>query len=362
MSTGYGTFEDPTDEDAQIAAIADLQRELFEHDLDQDREDEPSAPPHLQLQFAGYNRPTESEETMIQNMLDVDYSGAGVGIPPPELNGYDTQQQEHEQPEESEQLDSAMQQTMSSGSASYGAVGDESADGTPNRVPAQFAYVPDDDQGGSYSPSYPGAVGGGYSPSFPNGMDDGENEAPPHLSLDENHAPDVTAAPESAAAPEPIPEARALPPSSRTDTPMDLRSSTPVRPLDTVNQSFSPFPSSAMPASVQRLEEERDASPKSDLERLSDRLQQDPHDGQLWQEYINLVDQSGDLSLVESAYERLIAAFPNTVRRRFDPTSLRWYLGYVLIYVVNVILYLPLAVRTNSLFVPLPDPVAVPES
>lgn len=66
-------------------------------------------------------------------------------------------------------------------------------------------------------------------------------------------------------------------------------------------------------AATTTTEPEAEEPPKSDIERLSDRLREDPHDGQLWQVYINLVDQSGDMEVVEAAYERLVEAFPNTV-------------------------------------------------
>ncbi|KAF8320076.1 Suf-domain-containing protein, partial [Clavulina sp. PMI_390] len=51
--------------------------------------------------------------------------------------------------------------------------------------------------------------------------------------------------------------------------------------------------------------------PQSNIERLSTKLKEHPDDGAIWQIYINLVDQSGDIDLIESAYERLVEAFPN---------------------------------------------------
>jgi hypothetical protein len=52
---------------------------------------------------------------------------------------------------------------------------------------------------------------------------------------------------------------------------------------------------------------------KSEFDILSDHLLKDPHDGNAWQSFILLAEQSGDLEIITKAYDRLLEAFPNTV-------------------------------------------------
>lgn len=157
-----------------------------------------------------------------------------------------------------------------------GVEGLESTAATPAQTPAPSTYVY---ESASYSPSFPTTV------IYP---DDGE---PPALSLSPSHPP-PSALPVTSLSPAPDdPQYTSM----SDDTPV---LAPPLAPLVDAAPSSTDF----------------GGPPKSDIERLSDRLSEDPHDGQLWQVYINLVDQSGDMEIVEAAYDRLVETFPNMVR------------------------------------------------
>jgi hypothetical protein len=142
-----------------------------------------------------------------------------------------------------------------------------------------------------------------YSPSFPTSMIYPEDEeAPPPLALSPSR-------PYKSLSPTP----QIVPPQSQQQqsfaaSPPPIETAGTASPLATTTQQGS-TPTVRATASVS----DADALPKSDVDRLSDRLREDPRDGQLWQVYINLVEQSGDMDAIETAYERLVEAFPNTV-------------------------------------------------
>ena len=146
-------------------------------------------------------------------------------------------------------------------------------------VPSTYVYEP-----ATYSPSFPTSV------IYPE-----DEEIPPPLTLSPSRpykspSPNPQMATPQSASPPSIVTTEAVPP---------LVTPTQQEPTLTVRAT----------ASVS----DADAPPKSDVDRLSDRLHEDPRDGLLWQVYINLVEQSGDMDAIETAYERLVDAFPNTV-------------------------------------------------
>lgn len=165
-----------------------------------------------------------------------------------------------------------------------------------------------------------------YSPSFPSTVIyEDENDAPPALALT---PPQAVA--EHTQTPSSPPSAHVQPPHiSKTIGPNTSFSSLSISTPPVGPASFlAPETSTAAVTPTENADTEPDtvmstpapvpapistAPPKSNIEKLSDRLRDDPHNGQIWQVYINLVDQSGDTDLVEAAYDRLVEAFPNTV-------------------------------------------------
>lgn len=137
-----------------------------------------------------------------------------------------------------------------------------------------------------------------YSPSLPTTMIYPEDdEVLPQLALSPSR-PYKSLSPTPQIAPQ-SPQRQLSPVESPPPTEMEATTTKQQEPALTVQTAASAS--------------DADAPPKSDVDRLSDRLREDSHDGQLWQVYINLVEQSGDMDAIEAAYERLVEAFPNTV-------------------------------------------------
>ena len=54
-------------------------------------------------------------------------------------------------------------------------------------------------------------------------------------------------------------------------------------------------------------------APASPFEALEIRLKDDPYDSNVWQELINLAEDSGDFARITNAYEALLKVYPNLV-------------------------------------------------
>jgi len=182
-----------------------------------------------------------------------------------------------------------------------GVEGFESKVPTPAQpsVPSSYTYEP-----AVYSPSFPTSV------IYPE-----DEEAPPQLALSPSRPYKSLS---------PTPQAGPPPSQRRLSTTASPPSTAIAAPAVATTKQQEPTPAVQATATVS----DTDALPKSDVDRLSDRLREDPHDGQLWQVYINLVEQSGNMDAIEIAYERLVESFPNTVGATmyftFNHLSLSW--------------------------------------
>jgi hypothetical protein len=69
--------------------------------------------------------------------------------------------------------------------------------------------------------------------------------------------------------------------------------------------------------------EDQVAAPATPFEGLENHLREHPYDVVAWQDLVNIAEDSGDLKLINAAYDSLLKVYPNTVGLQLTLTGLR---------------------------------------
>jgi hypothetical protein len=69
--------------------------------------------------------------------------------------------------------------------------------------------------------------------------------------------------------------------------------------------------------------EDQVAAPATPFEGLQNHLREHPYDIVAWQDLVNIAEDSGDLKLINTAYDSLLKVYPNTVSLQLKLTSLK---------------------------------------